>query len=75
MSKVIIKTHPYMFGYTIFCCCSLYTEEEAAGHPVVDGQALQFKYNPKKSIFVDTQTGNEWNFEGVAREGAYSVAV
>jgi hypothetical protein len=37
--------------------------------PVVDGQALQFKYNPKNSTFVDTRTGSEWNFEGVAING------
>jgi hypothetical protein len=37
--------------------------------PVVDGQALQYKYNPQNSTFVDLQTGSEWNFEGIAVEG------
>jgi hypothetical protein len=36
---------------------------------VVDGQALQFKYNPQNSTFVDLQTGSEWNFEGIAING------
>ncbi|MGH9983823.1 MAG: DUF3179 domain-containing protein [Nitrososphaeraceae archaeon] len=37
--------------------------------PVVDGQALQYKYNLQNSTFVDLQTGSEWNFEGIAVEG------
>lgn len=37
--------------------------------PVVDGQALQFKFNPQNTYFVDIQTGSEWNFEGVAING------
>ncbi|MFY9965399.1 MAG: DUF3179 domain-containing protein [Nitrososphaeraceae archaeon] len=37
--------------------------------PVVDGQALQYKYNPQNSTFVDLQTGSEWNFEGIAING------
>ena len=37
--------------------------------PVVDGQVLQFKYNPQNNTFVDIHTGSEWNFEGVAING------
>ena len=37
--------------------------------PVVNGQALQYKYNPQNSTFVDLQTGSEWNFEGIAING------
>ena len=37
--------------------------------PVVDGQALQFKYNPQNNTFVDILKGSEWNFEGVAING------
>jgi hypothetical protein len=37
--------------------------------PVVDGQALQYKYNPQNNTFVDLQTGSEWNFEGIAING------
>lgn len=37
--------------------------------PVVDDQALQYKYNPQNSTFVDLQTGSEWNFEGIAING------
>ncbi len=37
--------------------------------PAVDGQALQFKYNPQNNTFVDIKSGSEWNFEGVAING------
>lgn len=37
--------------------------------PVVDGQALKFKYNPQNNNFLDIQTGSEWNFEGIAING------
>ncbi|MGH9926389.1 MAG: DUF3179 domain-containing (seleno)protein [Nitrososphaeraceae archaeon] len=31
--------------------------------PIVDGQALQFKFNPYNNSFLDLQTGSEWNIE------------
>jgi hypothetical protein len=34
--------------------------------PVVDGQVLQFKYNPQNNTFIDIHKGSEWNFEGAA---------
>jgi uncharacterized protein DUF3179 len=37
--------------------------------PIVDGQALQFKFNPYNNSFLDLQTGSEWNIEGIAVEG------
>ena len=37
--------------------------------PVIDAQTLQFEYNPQNNTFVDTQTGSEWNFEGVSIAG------
>jgi len=37
--------------------------------PVVDDQALQYKYNPQNNTFVDLQTASEWNFEGIAING------
>ena len=37
--------------------------------PVIDDQALQFKYNPQNNTFVDLLTGSEWNFEGMAVKG------
>ncbi|MGI0043920.1 MAG: DUF3179 domain-containing protein [Nitrososphaeraceae archaeon] len=40
-----------------------------AFNPVIDGQTLQFEYNPQNNTFVDTQTSSEWNFEGVSIAG------
>jgi hypothetical protein len=40
-----------------------------AYNPMVDGQVLEFSYNPKVQNFVDTQTGSVWNFEGKAVNG------
>ena len=37
--------------------------------PVIDGQTLQFEYNPQNNTFVDIQTSSEWNFEGVSITG------
>jgi Protein of unknown function (DUF3179) len=37
--------------------------------PVIDGQTLQFNYKPQNNTFVDTQTGSEWNFEGMSVAG------
>jgi hypothetical protein len=37
--------------------------------PVVDGLALQFKYNSQNNTYIDIQTGSDWNFEGVAING------
>lgn len=37
--------------------------------PVVDGQALQFEYNPENNTFTDTETGSEWNFSGLSIDG------
>jgi len=38
--------------------------------PVVDdNQTLEFEYNPQNNTFIDTQTGSEWNFEGVSIAG------
>jgi hypothetical protein len=37
--------------------------------PVVDGQTLQFEHNPQNKTFIDTQTGSEWNFEGISISG------
>jgi hypothetical protein len=48
---------------------SLFPFMVRAFDPVIDYQALQFKYNPQNSTFVDLQTGSEWNFEGIAING------
>jgi Protein of unknown function (DUF3179) len=48
---------------------SLYPFMVRAYDSIIDGRALQFDYNIKKNIFVDKQTGSEWNFEGTAISG------
>jgi hypothetical protein len=34
--------------------------------PVIDDQALQFRYDSQNNTFVDMETESEWNFEGAA---------
>jgi hypothetical protein len=38
--------------------------------PLFDGKTLlTFHYDDKKSVFIDNQTGSEWNFEGKSTSG------
>jgi hypothetical protein len=37
--------------------------------PLVNGQALLFKYNFTNNTFTDNQTGSQWDFEGKSIEG------
>ena len=36
----------------------------------IDGQSLQFLYDKNSSKITDTQTGSEWNFDGISTAGA-----
>ncbi|MGI0013205.1 MAG: DUF3179 domain-containing protein [Nitrososphaera sp.] len=52
-----------------FALMSLHPFMIRAYDSVVDGQALQFEYDPTTNNFVDIQTKSKWNFDGVAIEG------
>ncbi len=41
--------------------------------PLFDGKTLlNFHYDDKKKVFIDNQTGSEWNFDGKSIEGQLS---
>ena len=49
---------------------SLYPFMVRAYKPIIENEmTLQFDHNAEKNIFVDMQTGSEWNFDGNAIEG------
>lgn len=35
----------------------------------INGQVLEFEYEPANRIFIDKQTNSQWNFDGVSTEG------
>jgi hypothetical protein len=48
---------------------SLYPFMIRAYDAIVQGQNLEFNYNPNSKNFLDKQTGSEWNFQGKAVSG------
>jgi hypothetical protein len=48
---------------------SLYPRMMRAYSPVINGQILDFQYNPNTNKIMDKQTGSQWNFGGVAING------
>ncbi len=41
-------------------------------NPNVDAQTLTFRYDDEKKVFIDNQTGSEWNFDGKGINGTLS---
>jgi Protein of unknown function (DUF3179) len=48
---------------------SLYPRMVRAYVPIIDGQTLDFQYNTTANKITDTQTGSEWNFDGLTVNG------